>query len=76
MILPRFFPITPLWDPFSQYFDGREMDPPNHYLHVKFGENQLVNKNFTAQGVSKNVIFPCFSQLLLVGPLFRVLRLS
>jgi hypothetical protein len=33
---------------------------PNRYLHMKFGRNRLVNKNFTARGMSKNVIFRTF----------------
>jgi hypothetical protein len=36
------------------------MGRPNRYLHMKFGRNRLVNKNFTARGMSKNVIFRTF----------------
>jgi hypothetical protein len=53
VIFPTFPLITPSFDPFFWHIDYREVGRPNRYLHVKFGRNRLVNKNFTARGCQK-----------------------
>jgi hypothetical protein len=62
MIFPRFLQISWLFDPFSRLFDYHYRGRHKGYCCIKFGRNGLVNKNFTALGVSKNLIFPSFSQ--------------
>jgi hypothetical protein len=45
---------------------------PNRYLHIKFGRNRLVNKNFRAREMSKSVIFlTIFPIAPLSDPFFR-----
>jgi hypothetical protein len=58
VIFLTFFPIAPLSDPFSRYFDFPYVEHRKHYFRIKFGRNPLVNKNVRAPGVSKNRKFP------------------
>jgi hypothetical protein len=51
MIFLTFLPIAPLSDPFLGYFDLPNVERPKSYLHIKFGRNRLVNKNFRAREV-------------------------
>jgi hypothetical protein len=58
VIFRTIFPIAPLSDPFSGYFDFPYVGLPKGYFHIKFGRNRLVNKNVRAPGVLKNRKFP------------------
>jgi hypothetical protein len=58
VIFLTFFPIAPLSDPFSGYFDFPNVGRPKGYFLIKFGRNRLVNKNVRAPGVLKNRKFP------------------
>jgi hypothetical protein len=40
-----------------------DLGGPNLYLLMKFGRNRLINKNFTAREMSKNVIFLTFFRI-------------
>jgi hypothetical protein len=45
------------------YKDYCDVGGPNLYLRMKFGRNRLINKNFTARDMSKNVIFLTFFRI-------------
>ncbi len=60
---PQFSPIPWLSDPLSGMLGNHTLGRPESYLYIKFGRNPVVNKNFTARGVSKNVIFSTISPI-------------
>jgi hypothetical protein len=60
MSFPTFPLIIPSIDPFFWSIDYCDVGGPNRYLRVKFGRNRLINKNFRAREMSKNVIFLTF----------------
>jgi hypothetical protein len=62
VIFLTFFPIAPLSDPFSRYFDFPYVERHEHWFRIKFGRNPLVNKNVRVPGVSKNRKFPLFGR--------------
>ncbi len=49
-------------NPLSGLSHHPEVGRPYGYLHIKFGQNRPVNKNFRALGVFKNSKFPFFER--------------
>ncbi len=63
VIFPSFSLIFGTCNTLSRLSHSHEMGRPQGYLHMKFGRNRPVNKNFSAVGVVKYVIFPSFSPI-------------
>jgi hypothetical protein len=74
VIFLTFLPIAPLSDPFLGYFDLHNVGRLKGYLHMKFGRNRSVNKNFRDRGGDKKRDFShFFPDCSLVRPFSRVL---
>ena len=58
VIFLTFFPIAFLSNPFSGYFEFPSVGRPVSYIHIEFGRNRPINKNFRAPEVSKNQKVP------------------
>ncbi len=61
VIFPSFSPISQTSNPFWGLPHHHEVGHSHSSVHIKFGRNLPVNKNFRAVGAVKNVIFPSFS---------------